>query len=817
MSDNEIDLNAPLEEGAAAPEEEIIHEDKPAAEEPGKDEEEELDLNDAPDMEEQSSENDKAAQPENDVNEEDAIPSATNTDATIEDAPKSPAEGTTSIATQLDDIEVVDPEPETPEEVLEDQAKEKEIEDSLDDEGLEKADTGKEIDSPEIIEEVSAIEKEIDNTFPEEERDVPVVSPTIPPSNEASPSDASEDVPDLNDNANAESIDEDTIAAGNDFVNNETESTIVTVPPPLPSREQPAQSNDSLPGPPLPARGPSLDQASDNAEESIASPPLPSRGPSLNREISIPDEVPLDKSSLILNRLDVMIRDLTAEGKYVPKVAAEDEQLAESPDEQNIWQSIIDNPVDAIKHSSKTLEDKLMDGIDETVRPMVWKSTVLDYDHDWKPMYDVLVKKKITEEEQKFIDKQIAKLDSAEPSEIEPLSRIVSALISLDSTINPPPEVLRLIVVAYRVFKEESGAFGIMVTLMKTYSLSDLYADGSESLSVLLYQFDRLLEENCHDLYDHLIKTGVRSSMFARNWFLTCFASVLPIEHIEMILDVVFFEGLSGLLKFALILMMNNEDKVLDLKFDDLLFHCQKRLFEPYLFDREGSQSDAVSQDEDSDNSDMCSVEHKKLVQLTVDNFDIKRFIKDAFEKTRITPELLKRYTDEYVEIHKNELDQEEQFQQLREENERLQNAVRELEKDYTSLNREHVNIANEVLQNDIKAEGVREANTKMKMEILELRRHLDQAIRKYNNDTKVLVPNDIRKDLEKTLRKNSQVMQQNSIYQDRIMNLEKLAADIKEATANGIDYDAANGIQSGSFATPILSSGWTGLKKVFK
>ena len=806
MSDNELDLNAPMEEGAAVAEKEVIAEDEKTANvEDSKDvQNDELDLNDAPDMEEQVEENNENDHHDVVVEEKDTI------DLPSESTAKTDA----SAETNISDIKLVSPEPETPEDILNDEAKEKELEDKLNVEATDKTDDDVEVSSPEITEEVSAIEKELDDTFPEDEQDVPVVSPDI-----ASPdTDAVQDTPevalDLNDTGNAQSMDEDTISPGNQLENNETESTIVTVPPPLPSRERPGQSDGSLPPPPLPARGPSLEGEESASDDGNLSPPLPARGPSLDQQVSIPDDAPLDKSSLILNRLDIMIRDLTVQGKYLPKSIPES---SEQSDEQTIWESVINDPVKTITDKSEILEDELMNGIDETMRPMVWKSIVLDYDHDWKPMYDVLVKKKVMDEEQKFINDQISKLDTIESAETEPLSRIISALISLDSTINPPPEVLRLIVVAYRVFKEESSAFGIMVTLMKSYSLADLYSDGSESLSVLLYQFDRLLEENCHDLYDHLIKTGVRSSMFARNWLLTCFASVLPIEHIELILDVVFLEGLQGLLKFALVLMMGNEDSLLELKFEDLLFNCQKRLFEPYLLENESDALEVSSNTSESNDSDACSVEHKKLVLLTADNFDIKRFIKDAFGKTRITPELLKRYADEYVEIHKNELDQEEQLQQLREENERLQNEVRELEKNYTSLNREHVNIANEVLQNDIKTEGVREANTKMKMEILELRRHLDQIVRKNNNATKLLVPSDIRRDLEKTLKKNSQVMQENSIYQDRIMNLEKLVADIKEATANGIDYDAAHGIQSGPFAAPILSSGWTGLKKVFK
>lgn len=626
-----------------------------------------------------------------------------------------------------------------------------------------------------VDEENNTLEKELNDTFPEEEPQLNVIE------------DAS------NDNG-AESTDNDTIEQPKQI--DATESTITSSVPALPPRRpEPLNATEELPNqnngggvpPPLPARSPSME---DNAAY-------------------IADNTPLNQHSMILNRLDMTIKNLKDEDKFIPKPEQTTEENIKT-DAESVWDKIIEDPVTNINQFADTLEMELTKGIDPTLRPQLWNAFTLSYCNDWEPIYKVLAGKPSIENKETLIE-QIKTYEELQQTDVDAIYNVLSALIALDSSIQPTENSLALAVSIYKVYQNELDSFRIILTLLKSYDGVALYYENSDALSMLLYQFDRLMEEDCHDLYTHLIKKGLRSSMFATDWFLSSFSKVLPLESSPQILDVVILEGIPSLLKFALSLMMKNEETLLNLEFDDLFFYCKNRLFEPYL---KGNSEQNVEEDSVDDSS---SVDHKKLTVLTKDNFDVSQFVKDALEKTRINPELLKRYSDEYIEIHRNELAQEEQFQQMRDENTKLQNEVKELEKDYTSLNREHVTIANELLQKHIKIEGVLEANTKMKMEILQLRKQLDTQIKKNNSNSSVLVPNDIQSDLDKTLKKNSKVMQENLIYQDRITTLENTISAIKRATAEGIDYDVENGISSGAFKSPILSGGWTGFKKVFK
>ncbi|KAG0668825.1 GTPase-activating protein [Maudiozyma exigua] len=621
----------------------------------------------------------------------------------------------------------------------------------------------------------STLERELNEAFPEEEPDFNISG-------------------DISNNDNAESIDNETIDQPKRT--NETESTITSSVPALPPRR---------PEPPSITDGPSAQN-----NEGVAPPPLPARSSSMEDTAAfIADNTPLNQHSMILNRLDMTIKNLKEEDKFRQKP---EEQAQENinVDVDSVWGKIIEDPVTNITEFADNLEGELMKGVDSTLRPQLWNSFTLSYCNDWAPIYKVLAGKPSIENEEALIE-QIKEYQELEQADVDAIYNITSALVALDSSIQPTNNSLALAVSIYKVYQNELDSFRIMLTLLKSYDGVALYYENSEALAVLLYQFDRLMEEDCHDLYTHLIKKGLRSSMFATDWFLSSFSKIVPLECAPQILDVVILEGIASLLKFAISLMVRNEDALLKLEFDDLFFYCKNRLFEPYI------KGNIEQNDDEESLDDTASVEHKNLTVLTKDNFDVSQFVNDALEKTRINPELLKRYSDEYLEIHRNELAQEEQFQQMRDENTKLQNEVRELEKDYTSLNREHVTIANELLQNQIKIEGVLEANTEMKMEILQLRKQLDTQVKKNNSNSSVLVPNEIQRDLDKTLKKNSKVMQENLIYQDRITALENTISAIKRATAEGIDYDVENGISSGAFKSPLLSGGWTGFKKVFK
>lgn len=77
----------------------------------------------------------------------------------------------------------------------------------------------------------------------------------------------------------------------------------------------------------------------------------------------------------------------------------------------------------------------------------------------------------------------------------------------------------------------------MLVRLMKSYDLRSHFTPNMPGLQLRLFQFDRLLEELLPHVFMHLLRQGIKSSMYASQWFLTLFGYALwllpePAVHI---------------------------------------------------------------------------------------------------------------------------------------------------------------------------------------------------------------------------------------------------------------------------------------------
>jgi len=65
----------------------------------------------------------------------------------------------------------------------------------------------------------------------------------------------------------------------------------------------------------------------------------------------------------------------------------------------------------------------------------------------------------------------------------------------------------------------EEQAFCVLVKLMKIYQFREIYTPQMYGLHLRLYQFDRLLPELLPAINDHFEKEGIKSSMYASQWY----------------------------------------------------------------------------------------------------------------------------------------------------------------------------------------------------------------------------------------------------------------------------------------------------------
>jgi hypothetical protein len=128
----------------------------------------------------------------------------------------------------------------------------------------------------------------------------------------------------------------------------------------------------------------------------------------------------------------------------------------------------------------------------------------------------------------------------------------------------------------------DEEAFCVLVRLMKSYDLRAQYIPDMPGLQLRLFQLDRLLEELLPAVFMHLLRQGIKSSMYASQWFMTLLAYRFPLELVCSVFDLIFAEGVEAIFRFVLALMKKNEQRMLELDFEQLLEFLKTGLFEHY-------------------------------------------------------------------------------------------------------------------------------------------------------------------------------------------------------------------------------------------
>ncbi|KAI9145577.1 rab-GTPase-TBC domain-containing protein [Paraphysoderma sedebokerense] len=233
----------------------------------------------------------------------------------------------------------------------------------------------------------------------------------------------------------------------------------------------------------------------------------------------------------------------------------------------------------------------------------------------------------------------------------------------------------------------EEEAFSLLVKLMKSYGLRGHYTPLMEGLSLRLYQFDKIVQELIPAVHEHLHREGVRSTMYASQWFMTLFAYRFPLELVLRVFDIIIAEGVDALLRFAVAILKKNQETINKLDFEPLLEYLKTGLFEYYIANQNQFVQDALD----------IKITKKQLANLT------------------------KQYEDELKANDPNTL----MLESLKSQNKQLEEKVRTLETNLTTLNLEHVDLANQFIQTKIDQTKLKEQNDVLSRQVLELTKSL--------------------------------------------------------------------------------------------
>ncbi|KAK8108031.1 RabGAP/TBC [Apiospora kogelbergensis] len=271
----------------------------------------------------------------------------------------------------------------------------------------------------------------------------------------------------------------------------------------------------------------------------------------------------------------------------------------------------------------------------------------------------------------------------------------------------------------------EEEAFCLLVKLMHEYKLRDLFVQDMPGLHMRLYQFERLLEDLEPALYCHLHRRGITGHLYATQWFLTLFAYRFPLQLVLRIYDLILSEGLAAILKFGIVLMQKNKETLLGMSdMGALTTHLKDKLFDVYV-DQAPSAGSILENGFFGSSSASVDKEVYRADQL----------VRDACE-VKVTPELLKAYTAEWVEKTRAEKERQQELDTLKTQNASYAIQVRKLEKHVEDSERDQVEMANQFVRFKLREEKLEEENEGLDHKVKEL----SSIINEQQNTDKQLV-----------------------------------------------------------------------------
>lgn len=112
----------------------------------------------------------------------------------------------------------------------------------------------------------------------------------------------------------------------------------------------------------------------------------------------------------------------------------------------------------------------------------------------------------------------------------------------------------------------EEDAFWLLVGLMEDYEMRDNYLPRLPGLSKHCQIIHLLILDKFRDLHNHFAEYKIINEMYATEWCLTLFGSIVPVQDMVVILNRFFTEGWSFFYKLVLVILRRLEDRIISTK-----------------------------------------------------------------------------------------------------------------------------------------------------------------------------------------------------------------------------------------------------------
>ena len=307
----------------------------------------------------------------------------------------------------------------------------------------------------------------------------------------------------------------------------------------------------------------------------------------------------------------------------------------------------------------------------------------------------------------------------------------------------------------------EEEAFCILVRLMNQYHLRDMFIQEMPGLHLHLYQFERLLEDLEPALYCHLHRRNVSPHLYATQWFLTLFAYRFPLQLVLRVYDLILSEGLEGaILKFGIVLMQKNANTLLGMNdMASLTNFLKDRLFDVYI--DQAPSATSLLESGFFGSSGGIDKEIYRADMLVQDSCAV-----------RITPELLRTYTNEWEEKVRVEKEREVELESLKVLNTSLSLKIRSLEERTEKSDTEHVQMASELVRTKVENEELRDAKEGLEGQIDELK----NLVEKQPSE----VEQRLKEEMDRIMKRNMEVQNDNRGLEEQMADMERVLVETK-------------------------------------
>ncbi|MCO5599918.1 hypothetical protein L7F22_054025 [Adiantum nelumboides] len=407
-----------------------------------------------------------------------------------------------------------------------------------------------------------------------------------------------------------------------------------------------------------------------------------------------------------------------------------DYETSEEGIDWDFWGDVMSNYQDIARTQPRKLSKAIQAGIPAALRGMMWQLMSSSKDEEMEIIYAYYLKQ--TSPHEKMIRKDLA--------------RTFPGQVYFQDGKGIGQENLFNVVKAYSLYDEECGycqgmqfvvgplllnmpdeeAFSTLVRLMKSYDLRGHFVPNMPSLQLRLFQFERLLEECLPLLHRHLVRQGVKSSMYASGWIMTLFTYRSPLSICFRILDSVFAEGIEAIFRFALALMKKNEDQLLQMSFDEAVPLLAGRIFDIYKKESLQDIEEDGARTPDANPSTDGNGDHRSSIATGQSEYRVGEFVRDAFQ-FKITPFMLDSYASDFAEQVRVATAHRREIESLKVENRSLQIRVKSLEDQLGAVQQEHVDLVKNVVMSKLAKEEMAEELMRYKMMYAEAALLVDQ------------------------------------------------------------------------------------------